>query len=120
MCGTRGMKFIVVLAFAGILALGLTTQGFAADATPGSQGSQPSGDQATKAKAPASSTQPASSFGVKLGPQGSQPSGDLATNAQKGATPPSVQPESSFGVKPGVQGSQPSGDLSKNKAQPKE
>ncbi len=117
MCSSRGMKFLAVLAFAGILALGLTTQVFAFDAAPAAPGSQPSSDVAKKTQAPPPSTKPAPSFGQKLGPQGSQPSGDLSTNAQKGATPPSTKPAPSFGQKLGPQGSQPSGDLSTNKAE---
>jgi hypothetical protein len=113
----RGLKWVAVLAFVGILALGLATLSLAQDQNfgkkLGTQGSQESGDltkNKAQAKAPESGS---SSFGKKLGTQGSQESGDLSKNKVPVKQPAQDKP-GSFGKKLGTQGSQESGDLSKS------
>jgi len=110
---SKTMKFLAVITFVGIFALGFITPGFSqTSGVPlGVKGSNPSGDL-TKSGVTATPTQEGgSSFGTPLGVKGSNPSGDLSKNAVPATAP---EKSSSFGTPLGVKGSNPSGDLSTN------
>jgi len=120
MCSARGMKFISVLAFIGILALGFTTLSFAQTSgqTPAVQPPQSSGDVSKDTAAPPKATAtPDSSFGQKPGMPAGQSMADPSKNSA-GKPNPTGTADSSFGQKPGMPSSQPGGDLTKNKAKP--
>src|SRR5208283_2039180 len=84
MCSSRAMKFISVLAFIGILALGFTTLSFAQSSgqTPGVQPPQSSGDVSKDSAAPPKATAaPSSSFGQKPGMPAGQSMADPSKNS---------------------------------------
>ena len=86
MCSSRAMKFISVLAFVGILALGFTTLSFAQTSgqTPGVQPPQSSGDVSKDSAAPPKATaKPDSSFGQKPGMPAGQSMADPSKNSLK-------------------------------------
>ena len=117
----RAMKFISVLAFFGILALGFTTLSLAQTSgqTPGVQPPQSSGDVSKDSAAQQKATAaPCSSFGQKPGMPAGQPQvGDLSKNSA-GKPKATDTPSSSFGQKPGMPAGQPTGDLTKSSAKP--
>ena len=119
MCSWRAMKFISVLAFVGIFALGFTTLSFAQTSgqTPGVQPPQ-SGDTGKNTAAPPKATAtPGSSFGQKPGmPQG-QSMEDPSKNSA-GKPKGTGTASASFGQKPGMPQGQSMEDPSKNSAKP--
>ncbi len=120
MCSARAMKFISILAFVGIFALGFTTLSFAQTSgqTVGTPPPQSSGDTGKNSATPPKATAaPASSFGQKPGMPTGQPTGDLSKNSA-GKPKAADTPSSSFGQKPGMPAGQPTGDLTKSSAKP--
>jgi len=114
------MKFISVLAFVGILALGFTTLSFAQTSgqTPGVQPPQPSGDFSKGSTAPPKATAtPDSSFGQKPGMPAGQSMADPSKNSA-GKPKGAAASDSSFGQKPGMPAGQSMADPSKNSVKP--
>jgi hypothetical protein len=120
MCSSRAMKFISVLAFVGILALGFTTLSFAQTSgqTPGVQPPQSSGDVSKDSAAPPKATaKPDSSFGQKPGMPAGQSMADPSKNSA-GKPKATDTSSSSFGQKPGMPAGQSMADPSKNSLKP--
>lgn len=115
MCSWRAMKFISVLAFVGIFALGFTTLSFAQTSgqTPGS------GDTGKNtATPPKSMAKPDSSFGQKPGMPPGQSTADPSKNSAGKPKGIDNSSSSSFGQKPGMPAGQSMADPSKNSVKP--
>jgi hypothetical protein len=121
MCSARAMKFISILAFVGILALGFTTLSFAQTSgqTVGTPPPQTSGDTGKNSSTPPkSAAKPDTSFGQKPGMPTGQSMADPSKNSAGKPKATDTTTSSSFGQKPGMPAGQSMADPAKNSAKP--